>query len=125
VEVICRCAAIHTAGVRELRPSPSFELAPDFRNSTPKQSSPIRGAGGDRLIEEVRGNPYSSTYIGGAQHVETAFAHPVFSAHADQRAQNKQHEEEDPHQFGDGEEVHLRLNSEQVGVDVAVAAEDN
>jgi len=116
VEVICRYAAIHAAGVWELRPSPSFELASDLRNSTPKRSSAIRSAGRDRRIEEVRDNPHSSTSIGGAQHVETAFAHLVFPAYADQRAQNEKHEEEDPHQFGDGEEVHQRLNSEQVDV---------
>jgi len=112
-----------------LRPSPTFELVADFRNSTQKQSGPIRGTDGNRPSEQVRDNLYSSTYIGGAQHVETAFAHPVFSAHADQRAQNEQHEEDDPHQFGDGEEVHQRLNSEQVGVGgigaIAAAVEDN
>jgi len=41
---------------------------------------------GNRLIERVRGSPYTSTFIDGAMHVETAFAHSVFLPHADQRA---------------------------------------
>lgn len=75
---------------------------------------------GDALIERVRDSPYTSTLVGGAMHVETAFACPIFLPHADQRAQDEHHEEKDGGQFGDGEDVHQTRDSEQVQLMVLV-----
>ena len=72
-------------------------------------------------MKGVRDSSYTSTFVDGVLHVKTAFAHPVFLPHADQRAQDKQHEEEDSGQFGDGEEVHRRRCSEQIGVCAVLA----